>query len=148
MRNEMSKDAIRLCIKRQELWDNPELNETLYLHHKGFTKLKNLDDFTQVRVLFLESNNFHKIENLHNLKQLEKLHLQKNRIGKRGCVPCLNSISIFTLTLFYQPILNNSREDSEFATFYKAKVPQLGTECNHQDTWARISTLLGHIDYK
>jgi dynein assembly factor 1 len=79
----MSKEAIRLCVKRQELLDNPELNERLYLHHNGFTQVQNLDDFTKAKILFLESNKLTKIENLQNLKNLESLHLQKNKIGKK-----------------------------------------------------------------
>ena len=78
----MSEDAISLCVKRQEFIDMPELLQRLYLHHKGFTEIQNLDDFTHVKELFLESNSLTKIENLQNLKHLEVLHLEKNKIGK------------------------------------------------------------------
>lgn len=78
----MSEDAIRLCVKRQEFMDDPGLLQRLYLHHKGFTEIQNLDVFTQVKALFLESNSLTKIENLQNLKALEVLHLEKNKIGK------------------------------------------------------------------
>ena len=77
----MSKDAIRLCIKREEFMDNPLLLQRLYLHHKGFNRIQNLDRFKELRVLFLESNSLTMIENLDNLKQLEELHLEKNKIG-------------------------------------------------------------------
>jgi len=33
----MTRESIRLCIKRKELIDNPEQNERLYLNKKGFT---------------------------------------------------------------------------------------------------------------
>lgn len=106
----MSKDAIRLCVKRQEFMDNPVLLQRLYLDNKGFALIQNLDDF----------------------KHLEVLHLEKNKIGEYACC-CLQ---IFTLAY----ITNNtsSREDSELATFDKAKVSQLGTECNFQDRRARM----------
>ena len=78
----MSNDAIRLCIKRQEFIDDACLLQRLYLHHKGFNRIKNLDSFTQLKVLFLESNSLTTIENLDSLKHLEELHLEKNKIGK------------------------------------------------------------------
>lgn len=62
--------------------DNPLLLQRLYLHHKGFNRIQNLDGFTQLKVLFLESNTLTTIENLDSLKQLEELHLEKNNIGK------------------------------------------------------------------
>jgi len=87
----MSKDAISLCVKRQEFMDDPGLLQRLYLHHKGFTRIQNLDDFTQVKELFLESNSLTKIENLQNFKHLEVLHLEKNKIGKARTVIYRNS---------------------------------------------------------
>lgn len=78
----MTKDAIRLCIKRQELWDNPHRIERMYLHHRGFTEIKNLEDFKRVRVLFLESNELTKCAQ-HHMKDLESLHIQDNKIGER-----------------------------------------------------------------
>ena len=78
----MTKDAIRLCIKRH---DSAHSIERMYLHHKGFTDIGNLEEFTQVRCLFLEANNLTKIENLFPLQNLEILHIQKNKIGEFQC---------------------------------------------------------------
>ena len=75
----MTKDAIRICIKRH---DSAHSIERMYLHHKGFTDIGNLEEFTQVRCLFLEANQLKTIENLTELKNLEILHIQKNKIGE------------------------------------------------------------------
>jgi len=68
----MSKDAIRLCVKRQEFMDNPVLLQRLYLDNKGFAVIEHLQDFTH----------------------LEVLHLEKNKIGEFVC----NCLQLFTLT--------------------------------------------------
>ena len=78
----MTKDSIRLCIKRKELYDNPELNERLYLHHKGFTEIRNLENFTHLESLFLEANALTKIENIANKRHLQSLYLQNNKLGE------------------------------------------------------------------
>lgn len=53
----------------------PELNDSLYLHYKGFVKLENLSDFTELKVLYCEGNCIEKIENLENCKNLRCLYL-------------------------------------------------------------------------
>jgi len=78
----MTKEAIRLCLKRQELYDSPELNERLYLHHKKFMEIRNLEKFTQVKYLYLESNCLTKIDKLNAQKYLQSLHLQDNKLGE------------------------------------------------------------------
>lgn len=87
----MTKDAIRLCIKRH---DSAHSIERMYLHHKGFTDIGNLEEFTQVRCLFLEANQLKKIENLTELKNLEILHIQKNKISK--LVPPMSRLTPFS----------------------------------------------------
>ena len=44
----------------------PSLNETLYLHYKGFPKIENLEEFENLRVLYMEGNCIDKIENLNS----------------------------------------------------------------------------------
>ncbi|CBZ56081.1 putative leucine rich repeat protein [Neospora caninum Liverpool] len=57
-------------------YESPALNEKLYFHFRGFTKIENLDSYTQVRALWLEGNGIRKIEGLDNLKQLQCLEIQ------------------------------------------------------------------------
>lgn len=143
----MSKDAISLCVKRQDFVDDPGLLQRLYLHHKGFTEIQNLDDFTQVKELFLESNSLTNIENLHNLKHLEVLHLEKNKIGKACIVRILFSIAFWIAYSHYDKTYN-FREDPEFALCCQSEIPQFGPECNLKDRRARIPSLLGDVNYK
>ncbi|KAL7530006.1 hypothetical protein ACHAWF_003200 [Thalassiosira exigua] len=78
----MTREAITLCIKRKELFDNPESIERLYLHNKGFVAIENLDSFTNLRELFLEENALKKIDKLRFQKRLKSLHLHNNQLGE------------------------------------------------------------------
>jgi len=78
----MTKEAIHLCLKRKQLRDNPkEVKDSLYLNNRGFSEIRNLEPFTEVRVLHLESNKLTRINNLEALKRLQTLCLQKNKIA-------------------------------------------------------------------
>jgi len=72
----------KICID-QKGYGTPELNEKLYLHHKGFTKIGEcLREYTAVRVLWLQTNNICKIENLENCTEVRSLFLHENGISK------------------------------------------------------------------
>ena len=77
----MTNEAIRLCIKRKELYENPDQIERLYLHNKGFVEIQNLSKFTQVRHLFLEGNALKTVTNMDDQKLLQSLYLHKNKLG-------------------------------------------------------------------
>ena len=52
----------------------PKFNYNLYLHYYAFTKIENLDNFINLRVLYLENNCIRKIENISHLKNLMCLY--------------------------------------------------------------------------
>ena len=60
----------------------PQLNNNLYLHFNGFSKIQNLDNFINLRVLYLENNCLTKIEGLTKLTHLTCLYLQNNYIDE------------------------------------------------------------------
>jgi len=76
------KEIKKICIDHKG-YGTPSLNEKLFLHHRGYSKIGEcLHEYTDVRVLWLQTNNICKIENLEHCKQLRSLFLHENGISK------------------------------------------------------------------
>ncbi|ODM87870.1 Dynein assembly factor 1, axonemal [Orchesella cincta] len=78
----MSQEFLRKHCKDNKMYMTPELNDVLYLHFKGFSRIENLEEYTGLKSLWLESNGIRKIENLEGQTQLRCLYLHQNLVKK------------------------------------------------------------------
>ena len=76
----MTKKAIVDTCMKHGLYVVPELNDVLYLHYKGFSKICELDEYINVKTLWLNNNAISTISGLSTLVNLSTLYLQDNLI--------------------------------------------------------------------
>ncbi len=84
------EELLRCCIESGG-FETPELNERLYLHMRGFTRIGGLERYTGCQALWLDSNGIEVIEGLEPLTSLRSLYLSKNLISS---IQGLNSLSL------------------------------------------------------
>eukprot|EP00397_Hematodinium_sp_SG-2012_P013380 GEMP01013584.1.p1 GENE.GEMP01013584.1~~GEMP01013584.1.p1 ORF type:complete len:467 (+),score=95.16 GEMP01013584.1:561-1961(+) len=88
---EMTEKSVTALCVRNEGYESPWLNDTLYLHYAGFNSIPEgvLDAYHNTRSLFFQANGLKKIENIEALQELRALYLQQN------CIQCIENLSGF-----------------------------------------------------
>jgi len=76
----MSQKSILECCRKHNLYQVPDLNDSLHLESVGFTKIRGLDNFFNLQVLWLNNNQLTSICGLSNLTKLKSLYLHENFI--------------------------------------------------------------------
>ena len=66
--------------ENKKYYRTPSLNEKLYLHYKGFSYIRNLEQFTDLKCLYFEGNGCKSMKGLEKNVKLRSLMIQENII--------------------------------------------------------------------
>ena len=88
----MTKEELVSVALEHGGYSTPSLNDTLYLHFKGYRRIENLEEYIGLKSLWLHSNGFGKIENISHLTELRCLFLQSNTLTRIENLKGLNSL--------------------------------------------------------
>jgi dynein assembly factor 1 len=64
----------------KKYYRTPSLNEKLYLHFKGFSYIRNMEQFTGLKCLYFEGNGCKSMKGLEHCVDMRSLFMQENMI--------------------------------------------------------------------
>ncbi|PHJ18617.1 leucine rich repeat-containing protein [Cystoisospora suis] len=94
----MTKALLRQICRECGQYESPALNEKLYLHFRGFSKIENLEEYKNVKALWLEGNGIRRIEGLGSLVALKCLFLQQNSVSEIQNLDCCPNLVTLDLS--------------------------------------------------
>lgn len=95
---EMTEQLVLEQCKAHKGYSTPELNEKLYLHHFGFTKIRNLDPYIGCKVLYITHNAITDLSPLEALVNLDSLYVSNNSIDSLASLPSLPHLRLLDIS--------------------------------------------------
>lgn len=121
------------------------LNEKLYLHYKGFSYFKNMEQFTDLKCLYFEGNGCKSMLGLEHNTQLRSLFIQENLIKKVEGLDTLKDLSILNMNDNLLDFVEGLGSLTKLSTFY-AKRNKFGRYKNAEGEIDNIEALKGLLD--